>query len=321
MLRHRSVLILGRPLETLVNRVPAPRSPPMNLLLLALVPACFALNPVTGRALAEVFGPSSLSLVRWSLSGLVIAAVALMRWKSERWRASPRHLLRVAGLGALAMGFCSYAAYVAAQTTGATNIGLIYGCASAFVTAWKIAAGRQRPAWRLLLGIAACLAGVVLILTKGHPRVLRDLAFTPGDLWAAAGMLVFVGYTLALRRMPATLTAMPQFAVMCAATTLVLLPFALVEVAAGGLPTIEETTLVWLVVVVLATGIGAFFGYNISLARNGPVLTSASLTLTPAFAAVQAMTLIGERLAWYHGAAIVLVVAGLILINRDQTRR
>jgi drug/metabolite transporter (DMT)-like permease len=63
---------------------------------------------------------------------------------------------------------------------------------------------------------------------------------------------------------------------------------------------INETTLVWLAVVVLATGIGAFFGYNVSLVRNGPVLTSASLTLTPAFAAVQAMTPIGHRLAWYH---------------------
>lgn len=293
----------------------------MNLLLLALVPACFALNPVTGRALAEVFGPASLALVRWSVSGLVIATVALMRWKSERWRASPRHLSRVAALGALAMGFCGYAAYVAAQTTGATNIGLIYGCASAFVAAWEIAAGRQRPTWRLLLGIAACLAGVVLILTKGRPDVVRDLTFTPGDLWAAAGMLVFVGYTVAMRRVSAALTAMPQFAVMCASATLVLLPFALVEVTAGGLPAIDEGTLAWLAVVVLATGIGAFLGYNISLARNGPVLTSASLTLTPAFAAAQAMTLIGERLAWYHAVAIVLVVAGLILINRDQGRR
>jgi drug/metabolite transporter (DMT)-like permease len=290
----------------------------MKLLLLALVPACFALNPVTGRALADAFGPASLALVRWSLSGLVIAAVALLRWRGERWRASPRHLMRIAVLGALAMGFCAYAAYVAAQTTGATNIGLIYGCASALVAAWEIGAGRQRLSWRLLLGIGACLAGVVLILSKGHPHVLRDLAFTPGDLWAAAGMLVFVGYTVAMRRVPATLTPMPQFAVMGLGATAALLPLALAEVAASGLPAVDDRTLAWLVVVVLATGIGAFLGYNISLARNGPVLTSASLTLTPAFAAAQAMALIGEQLGWYHAAAIPLVVAGLILINRDQ---
>ena len=74
-------------------------------------------------------------------------------------------------------------------------------------------------------------------------------------------------------------------------------------------------------VVVLATGIGAYLGYNISLTLNGPVLTSASLTLTPAFAAVLAMALIGERLGWYHAVAIILVVTGLLLIGRSQRVR
>jgi drug/metabolite transporter (DMT)-like permease len=293
----------------------------MNILLLALVPACFALNPVTGRAMVDDFGPASLALVRWSLSGLVIAGFALTRPQGERWLAPASHLLRVAVLGALAMGFCAYAAFVAARTTEATSIGLIYGCASAFVAAWEMAAGRQRATGALLLGIAACLSGVVLILTKGHPEVLLGLRFTPGDLWAAAGMLVFVGYTVAMRRVPATLTSMPQFTVMSLGATLALLPFAAGEVAATGLPQLHERTLPWIAVVVLATGIGAFLGYNISLKRNGPLLTSASLTLTPAFAAGLAMALIGETLAWYHGAAIALVVVGLMLINRGQARR
>ena len=60
----------------------------------------------------------------------------------------------------------------------------------------------------------------------------------------------------------------------------------------------------------LLTGIGAYLGYNISLKLNGPVLTSASICLTPVYAAVQAMLLIGEKLAWYHGVALLLVVVG-----------
>jgi drug/metabolite transporter (DMT)-like permease len=206
------------------------------------------------------------------------------------------------------------------RAPAATNISLIYGCASAFVTAWEIGAGRQRATLPLLAGIAACLAGVVLILTRGQPAVLLDPHFTPGDLWAAAGMLVFVAYTIVMRRIPGTLTAMPQFVLMSLGATLALVPFAAIEIAASGVPTIHEQALPWLATVVLATGIGAFLGYNVSLKRNGPVLTSASLTLTPAFTAAQAMLLIGETLAWYHAAAIALVVTGLLLINRDQAR-
>jgi drug/metabolite transporter (DMT)-like permease len=293
----------------------------MKLLLLALVPACFAFNPVTGRALVDAFGPATLTLVRWSLSGLVIGAFALMRPGYERWQAPLFHLLQLAVLAALGMGFCSIAAYIASRTTEATNIGLIYGCASAFVAVWEIVAGRQAVSALLLFGISACLLGAILILTKGHPDTIVALRFNPGDLWAAAGMLVFVGYTVAMRRVPARLTPMPQFAVMTVGASIAILPFAVSEIVSTGLPVIDARTLPWIAVVVLATGIGAYLGYNISLTLNGPVLTSASLTLTPAFAAVQAMALIGERLGWYHAAAIPLVVIGLMLIGRSQRVR
>ena len=87
----------------------------MNLLLLALVPACFALNPVIGRAMSDVFGPASLSVTRWALSGLIIASVALMSGKTERWRATSRHCMGwLMVLGAFGMGFCAYAAFAAA---------------------------------------------------------------------------------------------------------------------------------------------------------------------------------------------------------------
>ncbi len=289
----------------------------MNFLLLALVPACFALNPVIGRAMVDAFGPASLSIFRWALSALLVMGLALARGKSERWRAPHTHMLRVAALGAAGMGFCAYAAFEGARTSPATNIALIYGCTSAFVAAWEVAAGRQQPAALLLWGIAACLAGVVLIITRGHPEVLATLSFTPGDLWATAGMLVFVVYTVMLRRTPSLLTPLPQFVVMSVAATAAMLPWLFAELAVS-VPVLEAWHVPWMVALVLATGIGAFLGYNIALERNGPVLTSATLTLTPVYAAALAMLLVGEQLAWYHGAALVLVVTGLLLVNRGQ---
>src|SRR5262245_60406022 len=77
------------------RRMPAS---PMNWLLLALVPACFALNPVIGRALMDAFGPATLSVVRWSLSAAVIAAIATARGPAERWHASSLHMLRIGPL-------------------------------------------------------------------------------------------------------------------------------------------------------------------------------------------------------------------------------
>ena len=290
----------------------------MNWLLLAVVPAFFALNPVIGRALVDSFGPATLAVVRWSLSAAVIAAIAAIRDPAARWHARPPILARIAVLGAMGMGFCAYAAFIAAHTTEATKIALVYGCAPALVAAWEIAAGRQRASVILLLGIAACLLGAALILTRGHPGILRAWTFVIGDLWAAAGTLMFAAYTVALRRVPQVLAPMPQFVVMASAATLAMLPFAAAEIAGGGPPALHAGTLPWIGAVVLFAGIGAFLGYSISLSRNGPVLTSASISLTPVYAAALAIALIGEKLAWYHGVAVVLVVAGLLLINRGQ---
>jgi hypothetical protein len=121
----------------------------LNLLLLALVPACFALNPVIGRALADQFGPATLSVVRWALSALLVALLVGLRGGAERWRATAGLITRLGVLGILGMGFCAFAAYGAARTTEATNIGLIYGCTSAFVAAWRSppAASAPRRCW------------------------------------------------------------------------------------------------------------------------------------------------------------------------------
>src|SRR4051794_144593 len=160
----------------------------MKLLLLVLVPACFAFNPVSGRALVDAFGPATLTLVRWSLSGLVIGTLALMRPGYERWQAPLSHLLQLAVLAALGMGFCSIAAYFASRTTEATNIGLIYGCASAFVAVWEIVAGRQAVSALLLVGIFAFLFRANFILTQGHPHTIPALSLNPGDNWAGPGL-------------------------------------------------------------------------------------------------------------------------------------
>ena len=86
------------------------------------------------------------------------------------------------------------------------------------------------------------------------------------------------------------------------------------------MPVLELWMMPWLTAAVLAAGIGAFLGYNIALKRNGPVLTSAALTLTPMYAAGLAVLLIGEQLAWYHGAALVLVVAGFCCSSTGHSR-
>ncbi len=250
----------------------------LNYLLLALVPAAFGLNPVIARALVGTFEPGTLTFLRWFFSALIIGLLALSRGRAERWNANPRGIVELAVLGALGMGFCAFAAYVGVKTATATTVGLIYATTAAFVAAYEIICGRARASLALLAGIVCCLAGVVTLIMRGDVTGIAELDFGAGELWAVAGMLGWVVYTIALRTRGALMSPLALFAMMSTAGALSVLPMTLVELNDTPLPPLDWTHAVWITALVVITGVGAFLGYNWSIARNGPVL-NCGLTL------------------------------------------
>ncbi|MEQ1646986.1 MAG: DMT family transporter [Hyphomicrobiaceae bacterium] len=287
----------------------------LNYLLLALVPAAFGLNPVIARAMVGTFEPGTLTLIRWSLSALIIGAIAVARGRSERWSASPRLIIELSLLGVLGMGFCAFAAYTGVKSTTATAVGLIYSTTAALVAAYEIARGRTKPSLALTAGILICLFGVATLIMRGDVTAFAALQLGAGELWAVAGTLGWVTYTLAMRTRGTAMSPLPMFALMSTAGALAVVPIAGMELSETPLPTLHWIHSVWISALVLITGVGAYMGYNLSLARNGPILTAASLSLSPFYIAGLAVMLIGEDVAWYHGVAIVLVTVGLGFIQ------
>ncbi len=293
----------------------------MNYLLLALIPAAFGLNPVIARALHQTFEPGTLTVLRWSFSALIIGVIALARGRRERWRASLRDYAGLIGLGVAGMGFCAYAAYVATQTATATTVGLIYACTAALVALYEILRGQTRPSIALLSGLTLCLVGVATLLTRGHLEALSTLDIGRGELWAVAGMSVWAFYSVAMRPRANILTPLASFSVLSCAATLAAAPFMMLELDAHPLPQLGLVHVAWIAALVLITGVAAFIAYNWSLARNGAILTAATISLSPLYIAGMAIVLIGEEIAWFHGVALTLVTAGLGTINLARARQ
>lgn len=293
----------------------------MAYLLLALIPSAFALNVVIARALGGEFGPGTLSALRWFWSAALIGGFVWWRGRSERWPKDWPEVMRLAQLGALGMGFCSYAAYAGTQTATATTVGLMYSSTAAVVATYEILRGGLKPSPLLVGGIASCITGVGLILTKGHLETLLATKIGAGELWALAGMLVWAYYTVALNRSKLTATPLAQFTIMTIAATAVCLPPTVLELVTNGWPVARSSTPIWIAALVLYTSIFAFIGYSWSIGLSGPVLTAASITLVPLYVAGLAIVLIGEDVRWYHGVAIALVIAGLGAIQASRAKR
>jgi len=290
----------------------------VNFVLLLLMPAAIGLNPVVGRALSGAFAPGQLTLVRWLAAGLLVAVIALgsRRLGSFSWA----KWWRVALLGALGMGFCSYAAYAGAQAGTATNVSLIYTCTAALVVLYEIATRQVRPSVVLIGGIALCLLGAVVIITRGELGQLMAMKLAVGDLWAVAGMSAWAVYTVAMKRRTSELDPILLFTVMSFAGAAAFAPVAGIETMSAGLPEFDLRALMWIVALVLIASVGANLSYNEAIRRTGPILTSAALSLSPLYTALMAVVLVGEELAWFHAIGGALVIIGLITINFSRSR-
>src|SRR3546814_5727141 len=100
------------------------------------------------------------------------------------------------------MGVCGAFVYIAADTTSATNIGLIYAASPILIVALARVFYGERVTLRQGLGILLSLAGVLAIVARGDPGVLTGLRFASGDLWAAAAMAAWAVYSILLRHRP-----------------------------------------------------------------------------------------------------------------------
>jgi len=292
----------------------------LNLVLLAAVAAMFGFNPVAGRALAGIVEPGQLTLIRWIVAGILIAALALARGHRERWEVAPSSWIAIIGLGALGMGFCSFAAFEATKTTTATNVSLLYATTAAMVLAAEWMIGRSKPTVMLILGVGLCLLGAAFVITKGHLAAVGNIAFTVGDLWALAGTVAWTVYTMSLNRMQTGLTRFSMFTITAIGGALFALPMAAVETATHGIHPLSAADLVWILAMIMLSGVGAFLIYSVCVSRVGPLLSSAALTLNPLATAIFAVALVGETLAWFHAVGGALVIGGLVMINLDKAR-
>ncbi len=292
----------------------------LNMVMLAAMAAMFGFNPVAGRALAGIIEPGQLTLMRWAVAGGLIATLALLRGRHERWQVGPASWPVLLAIGALGMGFCSYAAFAGTKTTSATNLSLIYSTTAAVVLTLEWILRQSKASGLLIGGVALCLTGAVVIVTKGHPETIGTLSFTIGDLWAVAGTTAWAVYTIALKHTRTGLTPFAMFTVTALGGTLFVLPLAGLETLEHGVRPLAAHHVAWVLAMALLCGVGAFLSYSFCLARVGPILTSAALTLNPIATAAFAVALLGESLAWFHAGGGVLVVGGLALINLDKAR-
>ena len=278
---------------------------PPALAALLLGATCIALSPIFVR-IADV-GPTASAFWRvalaapllWPIAALTPHGPALAHWRLFL-------LAGVAFAGDLAFWHWSI------RFTSVANSTLLANLASIFVTlaAWLF--WRERPSGRFLLGLAAALAGVMLL-------VRTSLAFSAsallGDAFGVVTAAFYAGYILAVKDLRDRGAATVQLmAISTTITAALLFPVAL----ASGETLLPASAAGWLTLAGLAW-ISHCAGQGLiaySLAHLPAAFSSVSLLFQPVMAAIFGWVLLGEALTPLQMLGGAVVLAGIYLARR-----
>jgi drug/metabolite transporter (DMT)-like permease len=287
--------------------------------LLLTAPVLMTSNMLTARWLHGSIPPVSLAFGRWLLTFLFLLPFtfrALWHCRTDLAREWPNLLL----LGALGMGVCGPPVYLGGQTTTATNIGLIYSTTPILIVLFARLFWKEPVSARQTVGIAVSLAGVVIIIARGHFETLRQLAFTAGDLWIVLATVGWSLYSVLLKYRPSRLGLTARLAAITFGGVLSLVPFLGLELALGHWPAFDTRTLgVW-TFLALIPGLSAYLLYGKLVSMLGPSRTGLLMYLVPVYNAGLAYLLLGEAPQPFHLVGVLLILPGIWLATTAERR-
>lgn len=287
----------------------------LALILLFIAPVLFSSNMLVARATHDLIPPVALAFWRWTVTLLLLAPfTAAVLWR-ERTKVR-REWLDLLLLGLLGMGVCGAFVYIGADTTTATNIGLIYAASPILIVMIARVCYGEPLGPIQALGVAVSLAGVVVIVCRGDLTILLNLNFVVGDLWITVSMIAWAVYSILLRHRPTALRPMARFAAIVAGGVLVLLPFHIGEVLRGDAPAFDSTTVVSVLVLAVVASFGAYQVYGVIQRVLGAGRAGLLMYLIPVYNGILAFVLLGEELELYHLLGAALVLPGIFLATR-----
>lgn len=277
-------------------------------------------NFIVSRGVSGLIGPVSLSFFRWVTATVILFPFAWKQLRAE-WPAARnnfRHLIWVSLTGIALFNTC---VYVAGHYTTAINLALIGTTSSPiFATLIAVVFLKDRPNLFRIGGILCCVAGVLLLLSRGSWAVLAGFRFSVGDVWILAAALAFAVYSILVRNRPPGISPVTFLFLVFALGVLMLLPAFVAECCIGA-PVHWSKALIW-VILYLGAGasVTAFLCWNISIQKLGATSTVLFGNLIPLFSTIEAVCLLGERVTMIHLLSFILVICGLVLANSQMKR-
>lgn len=278
-------------------------------ILLLLTTLFWGGNAIAGKLAVGHVSPMLLTTARWSIACLILAAIGWRRLKVD-WPTLRKRLVFLTVLSTAGFAVFNIALYSALLFTSAINVSIEQAGMPMLIFVANFILFRMRVAWAQIVGFVVSLAGVALTAAHGEPARLLDLDVNFGDALMLIALVVYAGYTVALRFRPAV-HWQSLMIVMCGAAAISSMPFAVAEYFHG--TAVFPDAQGWAVIgyTALFPSILAQVFYIRGVELIGANRAGLFINLVPIFGTLLAIVLLGETFHLYHAVAMAMVLGGI----------
>lgn len=285
--------------------------------------SCMAIwsgNAIVSKLAVGLLSPAALAWSRWMVAAIILTPFLAHRaWRDRaKLRAG---FYQLAALALLGMVLNQTLGYYAAQTLGATEIGLMMGLTPLMTVLLSIWLLRERPTWGALLGGLISILGLTILLGQGDPSRLFIQGIHIGSVYMLLSAGTYALYSVLLKKWDLGLDnwSMLYGQVLC--SLLFLTPFYLL--VDGQWP---DGRALWLILYAgIPTSALSPWLWMQGIALLGASRTAIFMNLLPVMTAALAISWLGETLTSYHliggGMTLLGVLLAQLLVQPVVLRR
>ncbi|TDR82887.1 DMT family transporter [Paludibacterium purpuratum] len=268
-------------------------------------------NTIVSKLAAGAIAPSAISFYRWLIAALCMTPFVWRELVAARvmiWRDWPR----LAVLGFLGMVAYQCLAYIAARSTTATNMGLLLGLLPLMTVGLSVLWLAERVTRGDVAGGLLSLAGLVYLLSQGHPASLLAHGVSAGDGIMLLACAAYAAYCVLLKRWP---IALNRWASLCLQIWFAV-GFLSIYYLVSGAPAVTRAGWPLMLYAAIPASLMAPMLWLAGVQALGPQRTTALMNLMPVVTVALACWSLGEALHGYHLLGGGLVLAGVVLVQR-----
>ena len=282
-----------------------------------VIPAFWAVNYLIARVAPGIVQPHTLAIGRFFIVGLVLGWIC----RQELWQ-HRAHIFsqwrQYLALGVLGMLFCGAWVYVAAMTSPAMNIALIYTSSPVMITLGAALWLRERLRAPQLIGFTLAIIGVLHVVLKGQWLSVSSVQWVIGDMLVLLAAISWAVFALLQKHWATPLSAFARLAVISLAGCLVLSPFVVWEWNQPSHPVWHWQAAALVLAAGVFPGIGAYAIYAWAQRHLGASKVGLALYLSPLWGALVSWGILGEPLGWHHLIGALLILPGVALAQSSH---